>query len=128
MNAYTTAKLILSWAVDTWGQTALDPRERAMRLLEEAAEAAQSLDVTPEEAERIVARTYSRPKEFNIAKELGGVFVCLYGLCAVKDLDPDFVLHAEVMRCITRDKVAWRLKHDAKFKDGTSTAPSGGPA
>lgn len=112
------SKLILNWAVTTFGPVAKDPTERAARLLEEAAEAAQACAVTRETALKIVERTYDRPVGL-IGLEIGGVLVCTLGLCAVHNIDPDEALEREVERVLNRDLGYWAKKHGDKVKDGT---------
>lgn len=116
------SKLILSWAKDTFGPVALDPRERAMRLLEEAAELAQAEGVTVDEMCNIVERTCARPVG-DPFKELGGVLVTIHGYAAVKNISIDAALLTEVVRVTGRDKGEWLKKHNAKVVDGTATVP-----
>lgn len=112
------SKLILNWAVTTFGPVARDPAERAARLLEEAAEVAQSFGVAEETALKIIKRTYSRPVGDG-DKEIGGVLVCVHGLCAIRNIDPDEVLETEVTRVLNRDPAYWAKKHADKVIDGT---------
>lgn len=113
------SKLILNWAVTTFGPVAKSPIERASRLLEEAAEVTQAAGLDKAVALKIIERTYSRPVG-EIGKEIGGVLVCVHGLCAVLDIDPDEVLEIEVTRVLNRDPEYWAKKHGDKVIDGTA--------
>lgn len=114
------SKLILNWAFKTFGETAHNAQERAKRLLEEACEVAQATDVSLAEAMAIADRTWRRPKG-NPFQEVGGLFVTLLGYCAVMEIDPDQALENEVTRVLSRSDDYWRVKHDAKVKDGTAS-------
>jgi hypothetical protein len=50
----------LMWAQETFGDVALDPRERVLRFLEEAVELAQAMGVSMDTTDALVARTYRR--------------------------------------------------------------------
>lgn len=115
----TIAMMILNWAKSTFGPVAFDPAERAARLLEEAAEVAQAMGVKPEVARAIVGRTYSRPVG-EVDKEVGGVLVCAYSICALIGKSPAEALYEECNRVTGRDRSEWVAKHEEKVKDGTA--------
>lgn len=117
------SKLILHWAVSTFGDLALDPRERALRMLEEACELAQACDLTEADYQAIGKRTWSRPKD-TVRKEMGGLMVTVHALGAVCDIDPDEALAAEVYRVLSKPRDHWRAKHDAKLAAGTTESLS----
>lgn len=111
--------LILHWAKSTFGESALSPTERALRLLEEAVELAQAEGVEVAQAQQVLARTYSRPPGLP-AQEAGGCFVTLLAYCATKGIDPDLALEIETMRVLAKPAKVWKDKHDEKIKDGTA--------
>ena len=114
-------KLMLTWAVHAFGDVAYDPKERALRVLEEAAELAQEAGVELDQAKILLVRTFSRP----IAKpeqEAAGVLVTLLSYCASRDIDLSAAFVAEVLRVTDPDKLAeLRNKHFDNIRAGTST-------
>lgn len=68
------------WIASRIGPASLDPKERAMRLFEEAAELAQAEGIGIEHARKQLEHVYRRaPGE--PAQEAGGVAICLLGWC-----------------------------------------------
>lgn len=121
MKHSVIAKLILHWCKSTFGEVAMDPHERALRMIEEAAEVAQGIGVPLDILQRTVTRTYQRPAD-DPKKEIGGLLVTVYGLCARLEIDPQEALEIEVERILNKDPQFLRDKHNLKVKDGTSTA------
>lgn len=121
MTGKGTARLILHWCLSTFGDVALDRKERAMRLFEEAVEVAQSVEVDKAMLGAILKRTYSRPVG-DLHKEMGAVLLTTYALAALDGLDPDRLLEDEVTRVLSKPRKHWKDKHDAKVVDGTATA------
>ncbi len=70
-----------NWVVNRIGEDHMQPRERAMRLLEEAIELAQAEGISGDQARQQVAYVYGRPLG-NAYQEAGGVAVCLLAWCA----------------------------------------------
>jgi NTP pyrophosphatase (non-canonical NTP hydrolase) len=121
MKHSVIAKLVLHWAKTTFGNVAMDPIERALRMMEEAAEVAQGVGVPLDMLQRTVTRTYQRPVD-DPKKEVGGLLVTVYALCARLEIDPQEALEIEVERILNKDPQLWRDKHNIKVADGTSTA------
>ena len=64
---------LVEWATEAFGRETIDdPRQRAMRCLEEAVELAQALGVDEAACHRQVAHTYARPVG-DPAQEVAGV-------------------------------------------------------
>lgn len=74
------AERVHVWVVTRLGVKAMEPHERAMRMLEEALELAQAMGVTEEEAERLRANVFQKPAG-EVAQELGGAAITLFA-CA----------------------------------------------
>lgn len=72
---------VAEWVNTRIGPEHMHPRERAMRLLEEAVELAQAEGIAYDQVDRQVAHVYSRPAG-EPAQEAAGVAVCLLGWCA----------------------------------------------
>ncbi len=118
------AAMIYNWAVVTFGPVAKDPPERAARLVEEAAELAQSMGTSREVLHAIIDRAYARPRG-DVVQELGGVMVCTYSICALTGNSPMEVLYGECNKVTGRDPAHWRAKHDEKIADGTANVSAG---
>ncbi len=69
-----------NWVVSRVGEDHMQPRERAMRLLEEAIELAQAEGVTENQVRLQVGHVYNRPPGDPI-QEAGGIAVCLLAWC-----------------------------------------------
>ena len=119
MDDRIISMLILQWAKLTWGEVASNPQERAARMFEEAAETAQAMNLSEGECFAILARTFSRPKD-DPHKEIGGLLVTVYGLCAVMNLDPKELLKNELNRMFGKTAKDLRDRHQAKVEAGTA--------
>lgn len=95
---------VADWVRTRIGNDHMNPRERAMRLLEEASELAQSEGVTLEQARKQIDYVFSRSMGDPI-QEAGGVAVCLLGWCASHGVRLNDVAKAEILR-IERKPVA----------------------
>lgn len=113
------AALLLDWARNLWGAPAANPQERAMRVVEEAVEFAQAMEVNYSQAMAIVSRVYSRPVGVASA-ELGAVLLTAYSAAALLGYNPMHLLHTEVARVLAADRAKLKGKHDAKVAAGTA--------
>jgi hypothetical protein len=87
-----------TWATRVFGTDHLhDPVVRGKRLLEESLEFAQSIGVTEEDAQKIIAHVYSRPAGEPF-QELGGVALTFYAACTSLGLEAEYVTHMELER------------------------------
>lgn len=111
------ANEILEWATREFGDIAKLPDERALRLLEEAVEAAHAMGVSKTQALAVVARCYGRPPG-NPVKELGQVGVCLLTACAVMRCDAQLAWEAEAKRLMSLPTGHFRDRHAAKVAAG----------
>ena len=110
---------LLAWAVDTFGEVANSPTERALRLIEEAAEVVQTVGLTKEEAIRVIERVYSRPAG-ELGNELGGLVMTAECLAEVMKHDLYLQADAEYLRITSIPKEVWRRKHAEKVQAGTA--------
>jgi NTP pyrophosphatase (non-canonical NTP hydrolase) len=93
-------KLSLAWAVSTFGETlARSKRERAVRLVEEAIELAQSSGVPKGAITDTLTQVYSKPAG-DLRQEVGGVIVTLASLCGLHGFKIDECFEQEFARCI----------------------------
>ena len=93
-------KMILGWALRVFGPQAGSLWERAMRLAEEAMEAAQAAGVDYEKILNLAIRVYGRPPG-ELRRELGAVSVTLAAFCEVAGLSADEVERDEVDRVLS---------------------------
>lgn len=107
----------LRWAHGTFGDIALDPRERTMRFLEEALELAQAMSINIETVDAIIWRVYKRePGE--PTKEIGQALATLELLAKVLKIDADAEATKEFYRVQSIPKEEWEHRHSAKVRLG----------
>lgn len=92
-------KRVTSWVEVAFGRdVASNLQERNFRFLEEAVELVQALDMTREEAHKLVDYTYNRPKG-DPRQEVGGVVVTLAALADQHGIDLEQCGEMELERC-----------------------------
>jgi len=113
-------KATLRWAVETFGQIATDPIERAARLLEEAVELAQSQGLHHSTAAAIIERVFQRDPGDPL-KEIGQVAVTLealaenIGACVEAEAQREF----DRVRAISKE--AWQTRQNQKAAIGIAS-------
>lgn len=111
-----------AWVTDAFGsECATNTKERALRVLEEAVELAQSLDVTKEEAERVLNRTFTR-EVGETAQEVAGLQFTLMVLALRLGLNPVVECIRELTRVRGIPLSHFRNKHANKLAAGTAVA------
>lgn len=114
--------LVWQWMLECFGdEIALSKHERAARFLEEALELAQASGLTPKDVRALTSYVYGRPVG-DPAQEVGGVMVCLAGLCQASEISLYKAALAELARC-EKKTASIRAKHAAKPKDIKSPLP-----
>jgi hypothetical protein len=107
----------LDWAHKTFGDVALDPRERTMRFLEEAIELAHASEIDKGALWAIIIRVYSRPAgERN--REMGQALATLELLGKAAGVDIDNEATIEFYRVQTIPPEEWARRHAAKIAAG----------
>jgi NTP pyrophosphatase (non-canonical NTP hydrolase) len=107
----------LEWAVNTFGDVALNPGERVMRFVEEAVELASACEMPRETMDKIVSRVYSRDGG-NIQQEAAQCQVTLELLAKVFKIDLENAATEEFYRVRSIPKEEWERRHSAKVKLG----------
>jgi hypothetical protein len=121
--------IYLTGRIATWVRTRLgsavltDRKERAMRVLEEAAELAQAEGVTVCDASWLVERVFSRPKG-EPSQEAAGVQVCLLAWAYAADERLDDLTRSEVERIEGIDADHFRRKQAEKAAAGVAMHPT----
>jgi NTP pyrophosphatase (non-canonical NTP hydrolase) len=88
------------WMSDTFdAATISNLPERAMRVLEEAAELAQAMGLGSQDAIAILAHVYSRPREPDPAAEVGDVLITLAAAANAQDIDLGTAYGKRLVRC-----------------------------
>jgi hypothetical protein len=117
-NRARRQSIVLSWVKRVFGnEIAASPQERAMRLLEEATEAAQAIGVSWKTASDIVTYVFSRPSG-DVRLELGGVAVTLMAFCEAIGVNVEDVERDELERALSLDEEKIFAKHRAKIENG----------
>jgi hypothetical protein len=108
-----------NWVLRALGEGILfDRKERAMRILEEAAELAQCEGVTMGEADAVTARVFSRPKG-DAPQEMAGVLFTLLVYSWVTKYDLELALLRELERVEDPMMIRRvRAKHEDKVAAG----------
>lgn len=107
----------LAWAKETFGEIAVDRRERARRFLEEAIELAGAAGISPEDALRILERCYERPQGF-MPVEAGQAQVTLELFAKSQLIDLEVEADREFFRVQKIPKEEWLRRHAAKVALG----------
>jgi NTP pyrophosphatase (non-canonical NTP hydrolase) len=113
------------WRVGRWvhrcfGPDVLyNPKERAMRLLEESLELAQAVGVGSERAAGLVTYVYGRPVG-EAKQELGGCAVTLLAAAESLGLSLEITLEEELTRIEDKDPEHFRERHNRKIEAGVS--------
>jgi NTP pyrophosphatase (non-canonical NTP hydrolase) len=110
----------LNWAHETFGDVALDPRERVLRFLEEAVELAQSLGVSMDTTDALVARVYRRAPGDPV-REIGQALATLELLAKAAKIDADAEATKEFYRVQKIPKEEWARRHAAKVAIGIAS-------
>lgn len=109
---------LFTWARAAFGEDeAASPRQRAIRLLEEAIEAYQAVDGDRLQALDLVNFVFTRPKG-EIAQELGGVAVCVLLLAEATSCDADKCEQLEIERIFSKPIAHYTARNAAKNAAG----------
>jgi hypothetical protein len=110
-------KRIFEWVESTFGHAASVPRERALRLLEEAVELAQAEGLSIGHVQGVVDHVFSKPPGAP-EQEAGGVGVTLLAYCASKRISADEEEARETARVLAIDPSYFRARHNKKADAG----------
>lgn len=109
-----------TWVEDTFGVKCLmDKTERALRILEEAHEYAQSVGVAPSDCEKIRNHVYSRPVG-DPCQELAGLGVSLLAAAESQDTLLSSCIDTELTRIEAVNPIVFRARKIHKREAGIS--------
>jgi hypothetical protein len=113
--------LCYDWGIRCFGKDHMQNRAvRALRLVEEAVEAAQVCNTPKEQLHQLIDVVYSRPHG-TLRQELGGVLVTT-GVLAVAAIGEslDQLLFDELQRCLSKDPAHFTQRNEDKIQLGLS--------
>lgn len=109
-----------AWCAEAFGSDhAASVPERALRLIEEAVEAAQAAGINSVMAHRLVDHVYSRPAG-ELEQELGGVGLTLLALASAAGMDADHAEQQELNRVLSKPASHFTARNAAKIAAGLS--------
>lgn len=118
LSRITRQRRVNEWAVDAFGVgQAINPKQRALRLLEEAVEAYQAVGGDKVIAHLTVDIMFERPVG-NPVQELGGVGVTLLALAASLGVSADQEEAREIARIFSKPIEHWTARNAAKNAAG----------
>ena len=110
--------VVSSWCRAAFGDFHADSIEqRGLRLMEEAAEAAQASGVGVHLAHRVVDYVWNRP-EGSLFQELGGVAVTLHALASAAGINSEDAEITEVVRVLSKPLSHFAQRNKQKNDDG----------
>ena len=105
---------ILEWTIKTFGAAGpITAKERALRLLEEAVELAQSEGVSRDVVSRIADRAFGRPPGMPLG-EAAQVALTLWGYCEHHGWKPADLAQLELRRVETISAEDWTARNNSK--------------
>lgn len=98
-----------------------DVPERVARFFEEALETVQAFGMTPDEAEKLLDYTFSRPVGWPM-KEIGSAFLTLTSLCVVAGIDASACAEADLEK-LQRPETIDRIRAKRATRHGRGPLP-----
>jgi NTP pyrophosphatase (non-canonical NTP hydrolase) len=109
---------MFDWCCRAFGETETRSiPQRGLRLLEEAAEAAQAAGVDVDTSIHLMVYVWGR-KKGELAQELGGVAITSLALAAAANLDMDSAEVDEILRVLSKPLSHFKKRNEQKNADG----------
>lgn len=109
---------VSDWAVKCFGPSeALSVPHRALRLLEEATEAAQAAGVPAEQCHLLIGHVFAKPPG-ELFQEMGGVGVTAMALCQAAGFYAEDAENTEIDRVLSKQIEHFRARNQAKNDAG----------
>lgn len=112
-------KLFLDLVKRMFGEPAANLKERALRLVEESIEAAQSVGISANQLYHLIDFVYEK-RPGNLRSELGGVATTLIAFCEAAGFRCEDVERDELERTLSLDDELVKAKHAAKVSAGVA--------
>lgn len=129
MNNRFMQEVIYQWVMRCFGASVANSREeRALRVVEEAVELAQSIGAQEAKIAAIVREVYDRPAG-EPYQELGGVMVTAYAFAEASRISAEGALMQETKRMLAKSPSHFRKRMQEKIDKGlASTVITGVPS
>lgn len=125
-TAHWQESRVRRWVNYTLGEQAMTPRARALRLVEEAIEVGQCCGLSSLDVERLTGLVYSKPRG-DVAQEIGGVAVCLFGVAAAFEMRVAPLAEAELVRIESGPARKFRDRERQNVAHGVGVEPKAEP-
>jgi hypothetical protein len=113
------AKAAFEWGVRAFGSLHMhNVRVRSLRAAEELVELCQCYDVDPAVLHKLIDVVYSRPRETDDFKEIGGSLMTLLVLCHARGVDPEHALQTELLRVLSKSPEHFAKRNQEKIDLG----------
>lgn len=106
-------RMTARWAAECFGESEMNLKQRALRLLEEATEAYQAVGGSLEMANKLTSYVFGRPAG-EIGQEVGGVGVTLLVLAEAAGLSADTAESEEVRRILAKPRAHFTKRNRCK--------------
>ena len=117
-NMDVLTRIAWDWGVRCFGVAHMtDVRVRAVRMLEEATEAAQAAGVGVVQAQAVVHTVYQRPAGA-VAQELGGTLLTTACMCACGNFQPEHLFELELRRVLDKPTEHFTARNQSKLDMG----------
>lgn len=118
MNRLSRQRIVVLWGEAAFGKPQMvNKQQRAIRLIEEAIELCQSLDVDAGAIKNVVDYVYGRPVG-DPSAELGGVSVCLLALADALGVSADECEETEITRILSKPIEHFTKRNEQKNAAG----------
>jgi NTP pyrophosphatase (non-canonical NTP hydrolase) len=113
---------IRNWVETRLGANAMQPKERALRMLEEAFELAQCCGIFEGQANLLMRHVYSKPVG-DLHRELGGVMLTTLALAEAFEISAENAMEEELLRINSLPKERFVNRQIKNAKDGIGALP-----
>lgn len=111
-------RIAFDWGERCFGQNHMfNLQLRALRMLEEALEFCQAVEVKPELMRKQVEEVCSRPRGDHY-QEMGGLILTTRMICVAMNWDPEELYLCEIRRCLSKDPKDFAKRNQEKLMLG----------
>jgi hypothetical protein len=118
MSLQHLQKLTWDWGIRCFGEGHMHNRRvRALRMVEEAVEAAQACELDPAVLHLLIDKVYGRPRG-DLAQELGGVLLTTSVLATSINVSLEDLYFTELQRCLRYNPEHFANRNQQKISMG----------